>query len=71
MAQAARGGAGVIVPGGVQEPCGCDTEGCGQWAWWGGLMVELDDLKGLSSLNDSVLLGGFFPLGNLFLGSLS
>ena len=34
-AQAAQGGGGVTVPGGVEEPCGCGTEGCGQWAWWG------------------------------------
>ena len=28
----------------------CGTEGHGQWAWWGGLMVGLDDnLSGLSS----------------------
>ena len=26
---------GMTVPGGVQEPCGCGTEGRGQWAWWG------------------------------------
>ena len=25
----------VTVPGGVQEPCGCGTEGRGKWAWWG------------------------------------
>jgi len=29
---AARGGGGVTIPGGVEEPCGCGTEGCGQWA---------------------------------------
>jgi len=27
VAQAAQGGGGVIVPGSVQEPCGCGTEG--------------------------------------------
>ena len=32
VARAAQGGGGVTVPGGVQEPCGCGTEGCG---WWG------------------------------------
>ena len=26
MAQAAQGGGGVTVPGGVPEPCGCGTE---------------------------------------------
>jgi len=27
LAQAAQGGGGVTVPGGVQELCGCDTGG--------------------------------------------
>jgi len=35
VAQAAQGGGAVTVPGGVEEPCGCGTEGRGQWAWWG------------------------------------
>ena len=30
---AAQGGGGVTIPAGVQELCGCGTEGCGQWAW--------------------------------------
>ena len=30
VAQAAQGGGGVTVPGDVQEPCGCGTEGT--WA---------------------------------------
>ena len=42
---AAQGGGAVTVPGGVPEPCGCGTEGRGQWAWWG--LVRLDDLSGL------------------------
>ena len=29
VAQAAQGGGGVTVPGGVQEMCVCGTEGCG------------------------------------------
>ena len=29
-AQAAQGGGRVTIPGGVQKPCGCGTEGCGQ-----------------------------------------
>ena len=36
MAQAALGGGGVTNHGGVQEPCGCGTEGRGlEWskAW--------------------------------------
>ena len=27
MAQAAQGGGGVTIPGGVEEMCGCGTEG--------------------------------------------
>ena len=46
VAQAAQGGGAVTVPGGVEESCGCGTEGCGQWVWWAGLMVGLDDLRG-------------------------
>jgi len=34
VTQAAQGGGGVTVPGGVQEPCGCGTEGRGQGTWW-------------------------------------
>jgi len=30
VAQAAQGGGAVTVHGGVQEPCGCGTEGRGQ-----------------------------------------
>ena len=44
MAQAAQGGGGVTVPGGVQEPCGCGTEGHGQWARCDGLLVGLNGL---------------------------
>ena len=47
VAQAAQGGGGVTVPGGVPEPCGCGTEGHGQWAWCGGLLVGLGGLRGL------------------------
>ena len=32
--QTAQGSGGVTVHGGVQEMCGCGTEGRGQWAWW-------------------------------------
>jgi len=35
VSQAAQGGGGVTVPGGVPELCGCGTEGHGQWARWG------------------------------------
>ena len=50
MAQAAQGGGGVTVPEGVPEPCGCGTDGHGQWAWWGLLVIELGDLRGLFQL---------------------
>ena len=53
MAQAAQGGGGVTIPGGVQEPYGCGTEGHGQWAWWG--WAGLGNLCGLSNLNDSMI----------------
>ena len=36
-------GGGVIVNGGVPVLWGCGTEGCGQWAWGGGL----GELRGL------------------------
>jgi len=35
LAQAAQGGGGVALPGGVQGSRRCSTEVCGQWAWWG------------------------------------
>ena len=35
VVQAAQGGGGVTIFGGVQEMCGCGTEERGQWAWWG------------------------------------
>ena len=37
MAQAAQGGGGVTVPGGLAEPWRCGTERCGRWAGGGGL----------------------------------
>ena len=33
VTQAAQGGGGVTIPGGVQELWTCGTEGRGQWAW--------------------------------------
>ena len=47
MTQAAQGSGGVTVPGGVQEMCGCGTEGHDQWAWCDGLVPGLSDLKDL------------------------
>jgi len=43
VAQAAQGGGGVTVLGGVQEPSGCSIEEHGG----DGLVVGLDDLRGL------------------------
>ena len=33
VAQAAQGGGAVTVHGGVQDPCGCGTEGRGLVVW--------------------------------------
>jgi len=56
LEQAALGGAGVTIPGGVPEPWRCGTEGRSQWAWWGwvGLSLEISEL--FFSLHDSVIL---------------
>jgi len=56
LAQAAQGGGGVTVPGGVQEPWRCGTEGHGQWAWLGGLVLDLVILEVFSNLNESMIL---------------
>jgi len=37
LAQAAQGGGGVTIPGGVHGPRRCGTEVYGQWARWGGV----------------------------------
>ena len=52
---AAQGGGGVTIPGGVPEPWGCGTEGCGQWVWWGGLGLDLVILEVFSNLNGSMI----------------
>jgi len=41
---------GVTIPGGVPGPWRCGTEGCGQWAWWGGLGLDLGILKPFPTL---------------------
>ena len=54
VAQAAQGGGGVTVPGGVPEPCGCGTEGSGHGVmgcWLGWVVLEV-----FSNLNGSVIL---------------
>ena len=45
-------------PWGCLEPWGCGTEGCGQWAQWGGLGLELGIREVSSNLNDSVAVQG-------------
>jgi len=57
VAQLPRGGGGITVPGGVQERWRCGTEGCGQWAWWDGLGLDLGMLEVFPNLNDSVGVG--------------
>ena len=47
MAQAAQGGGGVTVHGGVPEPCGCGTEDTVSGHGGGGLAVAPGDLSGL------------------------
>lgn len=54
MEQAAHGGGGVTIPEGVQEKGRCGTEGHGLSGHKHGWMVELDELSGLSNLNDSM-----------------
>ena len=36
------------------EPWGCGTEGCGQWAWGGGVELDLVALGIFSSIYDSM-----------------
>lgn len=47
MAQAARGGGGVAVPGGVPEPCGCGTEDVVGGYGGDGLAVGPGDLRAI------------------------
>ena len=48
LEQAAQGGGGVTVPGGVQETCRCGTKEHGLVGSIGGRsVVGLDDLRGL------------------------
>ena len=48
VAQAAQGGGGVTIPGGVPELCGCGTEECGYGHGGDGLRLGLDDHRALS-----------------------
>ena len=47
MAQAAQGGGGVTIPGGVPEPCGCGTEDVVSGHGGGGLAVGPADLRAI------------------------
>jgi len=55
MEQAAQGGGGFTVPGGVRGPWKCGTEGCGQWAWCGGLGLDWMIIEVLSNLHYSMI----------------
>jgi len=50
------GSGGVTIHGGVQHTWRCGAEGCGQWAWWDGLGLDLGILEVFSNLNGSVIL---------------
>ena len=50
------GGGGVTVPAGVPELWRCGTEGCEQWAQWGGLGLDSGILELFSNQNDPVIL---------------
>ena len=52
---------GFAVPASVPEWWRCGTEGCGQWAQWGGLRLGI--MKVFSSWNDCMDLRG---IGVLF-----
>ena len=47
VAQAAQGGGAVTVPGGVPEPCGCDTDNMVRGHGGDGLAAGPADLRGL------------------------
>ena len=53
VAEAALVDVGVTVPGGAQELWRCGTEGCGQWARWGGLGLNSGIWEVFSNLHDS------------------
>ena len=55
------GDGGFTIPGGVQELWGCGTEGCGQWAWWDGLELDLVILEVVSNLNDPIMPASVSP----------
>ena len=61
LAQAAQGGGGVTIPGGVQKLWRCGTEDCGYWPWWGYAGVGLDYFIGLWKEEEFVLLETSFP----------
>ena len=59
------GSGGVTIPGGVPDPWRCGTEGCGQWARWGGVGLGLGVLEVFFNLSDSVIL--FYDSAFLFI----
>ena len=56
LEQAAQGDGGITIPGGVPELCGCGTEDVVSGHGGDGLVDGLEDLSGISNLNDSVIL---------------
>ena len=51
MTQAAQGGGGVNVPGGIQEPCACGTWTVGMLGMgWGSDWVLLNSFSNLSDI---------------------
>ena len=58
MGEAAQGGGGVSIPGGVPEQWKCGTEGRGQWAWWG----WVDGFDGLNGLFPTLVILQFCGL---------
>lgn len=52
------GSSEVIIPGGVPEPQESGTEGCGHWAWRGGVGLGVRILEVFSSLNTALWLNG-------------
>jgi len=65
LKQVAQGDGSLSDPGGVQEACGCGTEGRGLVGMVGYWLVGLDDLSGHSNLNDFMVIradGSYIPI---------
>jgi len=62
------GSGGVTIPGGVPDLWRCGMEEHGQWAWWGGLGLDMVILEVFSYLYDSIQF--ITPQSGLFAASL-